>query len=299
MNKLRKRENIEGWIGISPWLIGFILFQAIPIGMSLYLSFTDWHIVRGASWIGLENYRTMFNTKDFWISLRVTTVYSLMAVPLYIVTSLILSLLLNVKTRWSHFFRTMYYMPSVISGVASAILWIWLFNPEYGLINYFLRLLGIKGPRWLFDERWALPAIVLMGLWGIGGNIIIYLSGLRNIPNSLYEAAEIDGATSIQCFFKITLPLLTPTIFFVLVTGIIGSFQVFTQAYLMTNGGPNKATLFYVLYLYNEAFRGLRMGYGSALAWFLALIILTLTLLIFKSSPLWVYYEGERKGERG
>lgn len=298
MNRLRRRENIEGWIGISPWLMGFILFQVIPISMSLYLSFTDWHIVRGASWIGLENYKTMFNTKDFWISLRVTTIYSLMAVPLYIVVSLILSLLLNVRTRWSHFFRTMYYMPSVISGVASAILWIWLFNPEFGLINYFLRFLGIKGPRWLFDERWALPAIVLMGLWGIGSNAIIYLAGLRNIPSTLYEAAEIDGATSMQCFLRITLPLLTPTIFFVLVTGIIGSFQVFTQAYLMTNGGPNKATLFYLLYLYNEAFRGLRMGYGSALAWFLALIILLLTLLIFKSSPLWVYYEGERRGER-
>jgi multiple sugar transport system permease protein len=297
LSKLRRKENIEGWIGISPWLIGFILFQLIPIGMSLYMSFTDWHITRGASWIGLENYKNMFHTQDFWISLRVTTLYSIMAVPLYLVAGLILSLLLNVNTRWSHFFRTMYYMPSVISGVASAILWIWLFNPEFGLINYFLRLLGIKGPRWLFDEKWALPAIVLMGLWGIGGNAIIYLAGLRNIPSVLYEAAEIDGANPIQCFFKITLPLLTPTIFFVLVTGIIGSFQVFTQAYLMTNGGPNKATLFYILYLYNEAFRGQRMGYGSALAWFLALIILTLTLLVFKSSPLWVYYEGERRGE--
>ncbi|MGE5529985.1 MAG: carbohydrate ABC transporter permease [Patescibacteria group bacterium] len=295
--RLTRREAIEGWIGIMPWLIGFILFNLIPIISSLYLSFTDWDILTKARWIGLGNYDRMIHDRYFWISLRVTTVYTLMYLPLNLTVGLLLSLLLNVRTRWSHFFRTLYYLPSVISGVAVVLVWMWLLNPDFGLVNYVLRALGLPGPQWFFSQRWALPSLVLLGLWGVGNNVVIYLAGLQNIPPQLYEAAEIDGCGALGRFFRITLPLLSPTILFLLIMGVIWSFQVFTQAYVATGGlgGPNNATLFYLLYLYNEAFRGLRMGYGAALAWFLALVVLICSVLIFKTSNRWVHYEGGRE----
>lgn len=295
MGPMARREEIEGYMGILPWLLGFFLFSAVPIVSSLVLSFTDWDILRTPNFVGLENWITMFKAEDFWISLKVTFVYSALALPLGMVLGVILSLLLNVRIPGSHYYRTLFYIPAVINGVAVSLLWLWLLNPQFGLINYLLGLIGIQGPNWLFSERWALKALVLMSLWGVGGSIPIYLAGLQNIPPHLYEAAEIDGAGRWYTFWRITLPLLTPTLLFQLIMGIIGSFQVFTQSYVMTSGGPNKATLFYLLYLYNEAFKGLRMGYGAALAWFLALVILFFTLLVFKSSPLWVYYESERR----
>lgn len=294
---LARKEAIEGWIGIMPWLLGFLLFGAVPVVASLYLSFTDWDILTEARWIGIGNYRHMLQDEEFWISLRVTALYTLMSIPLNLTGGLLISLLLNVKSRWSHFFRTVYYVPSVVSGVAVAVVWMWLLNPDFGLINHLLSLLGLKGPQWLYSQTWALPSYVLLGLWMVGGNAVIYLAGLQNISPQLYEAAEIDGCNSWQRFFRVTLPLITPTILFLLINGVIWSFQVFTQAYIMSNGrgGPNNATLFYLLYLYNEAFRGFRMGYGAALAWVLALIVLVCSVLIFKTSNRWVHYEGARE----
>lgn len=295
--RFARKEAIEGWIGIMPWLLGFLLFGAVPVVASLYLSFTDWDILTEARWIGIGNYRHMLQDEEFWISLRVTALYTLMSIPLNLTGGLLISLLLNVKSRWSHFFRTVYYVPSVVSGVAVAVVWMWLLNPDFGLINHLLSLLGLKGPQWLYSQTWALPSYVLLGLWMVGGNAVIYLAGLQNISPQLYEAAEIDGCNSWQRFFRVTLPLITPTILFLLINGVIWSFQVFTQAYIMSNGrgGPNNATLFYLLYLYNEAFRGFRMGYGAALAWVLALIVLVCSVLIFKTSNRWVHYEGARE----
>ena len=213
--------------------------------------------------------------------------------PLGLALSLFLAGLLNTEVRGVRFFRTVYYLPSVMSGVAVALLWSWLFNPDFGLVNHLLGLVGINGPTWLASETWALPALIIMSLWGAGQSMLIFLAGLQGIPQQLYEAAEIDGAGGWSRFTHVTLPMLSPVILFNLIMGIIGSFQVFTQGYVMTNGGPNNATLFYVLNLYNQAFRNLRMGYASALAWILFFIILGMTLLVIRQSRERVYYEGE------
>ena len=210
-----------------------------------------------------------------------------------------IALLLNRKIKFLGLFRTIYYLPAVVSGAAVALLWIWIFNPEYGVLNYLLSLFGVKGPGWLYSEEWAKPALIVMSLWGAGGSMLIYLAGLQGIPTQLYEAAEIDGASSWQKLLRITLPMMSPTIFFTLVMGIIGSFQIFTAAYIMTGGGPNNATMMYVLYLYNLAFRQFRMGLASALAWIYFGIIMAFIVLIFKSSPAWIYYESDvLKGKR-
>ena len=202
-------------------------------------------------------------------------------------------MLLNQKIIGRGIFRTIYYLPAVISGVAVCMLWMWIFNPNLGILNYVLSSFHIQGPKWLFSERWSKPALIIMSLWGMGGGMLIYLAGLQGIPTQLYESAEIDGAGRWIKFFKITLPMLSPTIFFVLVTGIIGSFQVFVATYVMTRGGPNNSTMMYVLYLYNLAFEQYRMGYACALAWIYFGIIMGFIILIFKSSPVWLYYEGE------
>lgn len=297
MSKPARREAIEGYICILPWLLGFIVFVAGPIVASLIISFTRWDIVNPPSWIGPENYVKIFaDDADFRQSLKVTVTYAVFSLPLHLVLGLGLSLLLNLRLRGMNIYRTLFYIPAVLPGVAVTLLWVWIFNPEFGIINYLLSLLGIEGPRWFYSPRWALPGLIIMGLWGVGGGAVIYLAGLQNIPPHLYEAAEIDGANAWHRFWRITLPLLTPTIFFQLVMGLIGTFQVFTEAYIATNGGPLKSTLFYMLYIYNHAFRSLRMGYGSALAWILTIIILLVTLLVFRSSPYWVYYESERSG---
>lgn len=225
--------------------------------------------------------------------------YAVAAIPLGLILGLLLALLLNTKVPGIAFWRTLYYTPSVVSGVAVAILWSYLFNPFWGVINWILNLVTgipmVQLPKWLADPNWALPALIIMSLWGVGGGMIIYLAGLQGIPTALYEAAEIDGANKIQSFFKITLPLITPVLFYNLVTGIIGTFQYFTNAYVMTQGGPIERTLFYNLYLYRNAFQYHQMGYASALAWVLFLIILVMTVIVFRSSAMWVYYEGQLK----
>lgn len=291
---LSRREAIAAYLLISPWIVGFIVFTLGPMVASLIFSFTDYSIVKPARFIGLDNFiRMLFQDYRFWHSLKVTMTYAIFAIPLGLVFGLLLALLLNVKVPGIAVWRTIFYTPSVVSGVAVAILWAYLFNPQYGVINWLLSLVNVKGPGWLSSPQWALPALIIMSLWGVGGGMIIYLAGLQGIPTALYEAAEVDGANAIQKFFNITLPMITPVLFYNLVIGIIGTFQYFTNAYVMTQGGPVEATLFYNLNLYNNAFRYQEMGYASALAWALFVIVLVLTMLVFRSSAMWVYYEGE------
>jgi multiple sugar transport system permease protein len=293
---LARRETLTFYLLISPWLIGLLLFVLGPMVASLVLSFTRWDLLSPAKFIGLQNYEKMFARDPlFWQSLKVTAIYTCVYVPVELAGGLILALVLNQRLRFVGVFRTIYYLPSVLPGVAFVVLWMWILHPDVGLINTLLSYIGIQGPRWLADPDWALPALLMMSLWGLGRSMVIYLASLQGIPRHLYEAASIDGANAWHSFWKITLPMLTPTIFFNLVLSVISTFQTFTSAFVATDGGPLDSTLFYVLYLFRQAFQYFNMGYASALAWILFLIILALTLLIVRSSGRWVYYEGERR----
>lgn len=288
----RLRQTVEGYLFIAPWIIGFLLFTAGPIVASLVLSFFRWDLLRPPRWIGLENYVTMFTGDPlFWQSLRVTLLYLVVAVPLQLAFALFLAILLNQKVRLIPLFRTLFYLPSQVSAVAVSVIFLWIYHPELGLLNHMLRAVGIQGPAWLISERWALPALIGMSLWSVGGAMIILLAGLQDIPQHLYEAAGLDGAGELAKFRHVTLPMLSPVIFFNLILGIIGGFQYFAQAYVMTRGGPLNATLFYALYLYLNAFNFLKMGYASALAWVLLLIIMAVTIWQLRLSRRWVYYE--------
>lgn len=290
---LRRHEAWHGVLFAGPWIIGFLAFVAGPFLASFALSFTSYKVGVGSAWIGLENYAEMFTRDDlFWKSLYNTGYYVLFAVPLGVIGSLLLALLMNQRVRGIPVFRTMVYVPSIVSGVAVAYLWMWLLDPNIGLVNYVLRSLHLPAPLWAQSEAWAKPALIVVSLYSIGGaTMVVFLAGLQNIPEALYEAASLDGAGPWRKFVNVTLPMLSPIILFNLVVGIIGSFQVFTQAYIMTRGGPANATMFYVLYLYNVAFWYGRMGYGSALAWILFIIVLVFTLIQLKVSNRWVYYE--------
>lgn len=293
-----RREILYFYIFISPWIIGFLLFMAGPILASAVLSFTSYDAIHLPSFIGLKNYTDLATDELFWQSLKVTTVYTLVSVPLGIVLSVLVAMLLNQKIPFLAFFRAVYYLPSVISGVAVALLWMWIFNPDFGLLNWTLStFLHIQGPQWLFSEQWVLPALITMSLWGIGGGIVLYLAGLQGVPTELYEAANIDGANALRRFWHVTLPMISPVILFSLITGMIASFQTFTQINIMTQGGPHYASLFYIYYLWQNAFGAsfIDLGYASAMAWILFVLVLLLTLLALRSSRLWVYYEG---GER-
>ncbi|MBN1402198.1 MAG: sugar ABC transporter permease [Anaerolineae bacterium] len=289
-----RREALEGYLWISPFLLGFLIFTAYPIFASLYLSFTQYKIGSPAQWIGLENYQeALVRDPLFWPSLGRTGYYSLFNVVLGVAGSLILALVLDKIARAKSLYRAIYYLPSLTPSVATAILWGWLLHPQVGLVNDILRLVGIKGPGWLASTEWAIPAIILISLWGSigGGRMIIFLAGLQGVPTEFYEAAEIDGASGGAKFFRITVPLISPTIFFNLILGIIGSFNVFTIAYVATSGGPNYATWFYMLHLYYNAFSYFQMGYACTLAWFLFIIVVSLTLIQLALSNRWVYYE--------
>lgn len=295
--KMSTHEAIWGYIFLTPWILGMIFFIGGPIIASLVLAFCKWDLITPPEFVGLDNFIKIMGDPKFWKSLYNTFYYTIFAVPLGIVGSVIVALLMNQKWKSVRLLRTIYYLPSVTAGVASAIIWMWLFNPDFGLINYFLGKLGIKGPLWLASEEWAKPALIIMSLWGVGGNMVIYLAGLQGIPRQLYEAAEIDGANVFQKFTNVTLPMLSPVIFFNLIMSIVWSFQIFTQVYVMTQGqgGPADSTLVLVLYIYQKAFKFHQMGYASALSWILFVIILIATLLQFKYSKKWVYYEGELK----
>lgn len=293
--KLSQKEAIEGYLFLLPWMVGFAVWIAGPMITSLILSFCKYEVVTPAKFVGFGNYQKLIHNRLFWQSLKITAYYTFGAIPLQLCFGLVFALLLNQKIKALGVFRTIYYMPAVISGVAAAILWVWVFNPDFGIINIILMRFGIKGPGWLTSTTWVIPSFIIMSVWRSGRYMLLYLGGLQNIPTPLYEAAEVDGANTWEKFWKITLPMLTPVIFFNSVMGIIESFQIFTDAFVMTAGGPANASLFYVLNLYNNAFRYFKMGYASALAWVLFFIILMWVTLIFKSSPLWLYYEGELK----
>jgi multiple sugar transport system permease protein len=291
---LAAQEAFFGYLFILPWAVGFLIFVAAAMIASLGLSLLDTDIISYTRFAGLNNYRELFRDPLFKKSLLVTSYYTFVSVPLNTVLALFIALALNENLRGQGIWRMIYYLPAVLSGVAVLRLWGWMFHPDLGLINAALEVVGIHpGPRWLYSETWAMPAIILMSLWGAGSSMLIFLGGLQQIPKELYEAAMIDGAGRVQRFCHVTIPMLTPTIFFSLVIGLIGSYQVFNVSYVLTQGGPNNATLTYVLYLYRKAFIQLRFGYASALAWVLFVIIMVFTALTFRTSRWWVYYEGE------
>ena len=296
LKRLTLRQWEEAWflILVSPFFLGFLVFTAYPLLASFYYSLSRYDVLSPPSWVGLSNYQELFSDDLFWKSLQVTSIYTLGSVVLGMVCSLGLALLLNQRVPGLKYFRTIFYLPSIISGVALATLWMWIFNADFGILNFLIyQLSGLKGPIWLGSEQWVVPSLIVVSLWGLGGTMVIFLAGLQGIPTELYEAADMDGAGPVNKFVSITLPMLSPVVFFNGLTGMIGSFQVFTTAMVMTSGGPNYASYFLVLYIYNAAFRNFRMGFASALAWVLFVIVLILTLLSFRSSASWVHYEGE------
>jgi multiple sugar transport system permease protein len=276
----------------SLWIIGLSAFVLYPVLASLYYSFCDYSILQQPVWIGLENYQQLAGDQVFWISLRNTLIYAAVSVPLGVVVSLGLALLLNCDLRGRAFFRTLFYLPSIVPVVASSMLWLWIFNGEYGLLNATLApVLGLWGgspPSWLGDPDWAKPALILMSLWGVGNSMVIYLAGLQDVPRELYESSELDGAGAFRRFWHVTLPLISPVVYFNVIMGIIGAMQVFTQAFVLsaalnsgdgTLGSPARSTLFYAVQLYSTAFQDLRMGYASAMAWIFFVIVASLTLI--------------------
>ncbi len=296
-SKAAARQNRIGYGFIMPWLIGLFVFTLIPMLFSLVLSFCKWDIVKGLStieFIGFQNFTKIFNDKKFYKALEVTFKFCLISIPMYQICSLLVAMLLNMRIKFMRTFRLIFFLPSIIPTIATSMIWAQILGKD-GLINQGLRVFGIQGPAWLNDPKTALYGLILMGLWGIGNTIIIYLSGLQGVGEELYEASSIDGANAFQRFFKITLPMISPTIFFNVVMAVISSFQYFTQAFVMTEGGPLNSTLFYNLYLYTKAYKELKMGYASALAWIMFIIILFFTLLVIRSSSFWVYYQSDDK----
>jgi multiple sugar transport system permease protein len=299
-NKQYWLNTLQGYIFIGPVVLGLIIWTFGPMIASLVISFTDYPLLKSPKWIGLQNYVDIFTRNDelrVVQSLQVTGTYAVMALPLGIVLALLTAILLNQKLRGMTVFRTAFYLPTIVPAVASAFMWGWLLQPDFGIINSILKELGVQNlPRWMAEPESALPTLVLISAWGIGGSMVIFLAGLQSIPEVLYEAAKIDGANDWQMFWRITLPQLSPTIFFILVTGMIGALQYFGTAYLLTggSGGPLFATYFYNLNLYDKAFKWLFMGLASAMAWVLFLIIFVLTMITFRSSNAWVFYEVQR-----
>lgn len=304
LSKMARHEERAAYLFLSPWLIGLAIFTIGPIIASVVISMTDWGLISSPKWVGLENYQDMFSDRDFLHSITVTLRYAVMAIPLFLVAGLALSLLLNQKIKGIRVFRTILYLPSLLAGVAVAVLWSMILNPDLGILNQGLRAVGIMNPpRWLGDPTWAVPAVVIIGLWGVGWSAIIYLAGLQNIPPHLYEAAEIDGANGWQKFRHVTLPLLTPTLFFMLITGLIEAFQVFDIAYLLGGtrrgiGTGGRSLLFYIVNLFNEGFRDGRFGFASALSWVLVIMAGVAIVLTFRSAERWVFYEGETDNEQ-
>ncbi|MCY4411929.1 MAG: sugar ABC transporter permease [Caldilineaceae bacterium] len=287
----RARRALTGYMFISPFILGFLLFFVGPALVAAWLTMFDWNMIRPPYFIGLGNFKKMFADDLFYQSLKVTAYFSLVSVPVGLVLSFFLALLMNFKTRSIAVFRTIYYLPSIVPAVANAVLWSFILNTEFGLLNALLDSIGLPKIAWLQEPEWAMPAIILMSLWALGATMVIYLAGLQGIPRSLYEAAEIDGAGRWASLVNVTIPLMSPVIFFNLIIGIIGSFQIFTAGFLITGGGPQHATLFYVLYIYRNGLQYFDMGYASLLAWVLFFLIFALTLLVFKYVGRYVYYE--------
>ena len=287
-----RREERVFYLFILPWLIGLVVFNAGPILGILGLSFTDWKIsFENLSFIGLENYGTLFNDPTFWTSVWNTFYIVVGRVVVGTAFALFLAILLNQKVPGIPFFRAVYYLPSVTAGVAVALVWIWIFNPQVGILNYGLKLIGIKGPTWIHSTQWVKPSLILMSMFAVGPNMIILLAGLQGIPKELYEAADIDGAGTWSKFRSVTLPMLSPVLFFVIVISVVGSFQNFTEIRVMTEGGPGESSNVLVWYLYENAFRYLQMGVAAAVAWIMFIILMALTGLQFRLGRRWVFYE--------
>ena len=293
MTGKERHDLAKGLAFCSPWIFGFLVFTLVPVALSLYYSFCDYSLLQNPVWIGMDNYRTMGHDPVFWKAMGNTFYYAAVALPLGMIVSIVMALVLNLNVRGQAVYRTIIYLPSLVPAVASAMLWLWLFNSKLGLINVLLGRLGIPGPGWLSDTQWAMPALILMSVWGIGNSVVIYLAGLQDVPRELYEAAEIDGASAWGRLWNVTLPMISPVIFFNLIMSIIGSLQTFSTPYIMTGGGPARATYFFTMYLYDKAFLYLEMGYASAMAWVQLLIVLILTGLAFWSSKRWVHYQGK------
>ena len=294
---LMNRDNVAGYVFILPFIIGLITFTVIPFFTSLYLSFTEYNVLSPAKWVGLNNYKKMFfEDKLFWQSFFVTFKFAMIQVPIKLSVSLLVAVVLTRKSKAIGIFRAAFYIPSLMGGsVAIALLWKQLFAFN-GVINQLLGLLGLpSNQRWLGDPNTALGVLISLGVWQFGSSMLIFLAALKNIPTSYYEAAIVDGAGAMKRFFKITLPMLTPIIFFNLINQVIGAFQAFNSSYLITDGKPLNTTLYYGVHLYKRAFVHYEMGYGSAMAWFMLLVIALFTALIFRSSGAWVYYESEGK----
>jgi len=292
---LRAKEIRDAYIGLIPFILGFIVFTAGPIIYSFYLSFTRYDVLSPPVWTGLRNYVKLFKTDELArLSLGITTKYTLIAVPAGIIVAYALALILNRNIKFLSFWRTAFYIPSVVPAMASAYLWSWLLQSDVGLINQILRRLGLPGPKWWGDPKAVLWAFIIMGLWAAGGGVILYLSALQGVPSSLYDAAKVDGANGWQRFLNVTLPMTAPVIFFTFLTGMIGSFQIFTAGFVTTNGGPGNASLFYLLYLYRNGWVYLKMGYAAAMAWVLFVMLVILTWLSLRFSRSLVFYEEER-----
>ncbi len=289
------KRNLSGYLFVSPWLLGFIIFTAGPIIASFGLSFTFFDMISAPRWVGLRNFqRLFFDDPLFFVSLYNTLYYVAFSVPFGLAIALLMALMLNGSLRGMAAYRTVFYLPVAVPAVAGSILWIWILNPEFGLLNNALGLIGLDGLAWLGSPVWSKPGMIVMSLWGIGGAMVVFLAGLQAVPAHLYEAAMIDGAGPWQKFRNVTLPMLSPTVFFNLIIGGIGAFQVFTAAYVMTGGGPVNSTLFYILYLYQTAWTNFRMGYAAAMAWILFCVVVVVTLIQFGLAKRWVYYEGEQ-----
>ncbi|HRW08490.1 MAG TPA: sugar ABC transporter permease [Caldilineaceae bacterium] len=296
-----RRRFLTGMAFISLWMIGFFVFNLYPMAASLYYSFTEYHVKQPLVWIGLQNYLSMVNDDLFWRALYNTIYMVLFSVPLSLLISFICALLLNIKIPGQSIYRVIYYLPSIVPVVASTLLWLWILNPNSGILNTTLAQLGIRGPNWTHDPFWSKPSLIFMGLWGVGNTMVIYLAGLQDIPNTLIEASELDGATWWQRLWRITVPLISPITLFNLIIGVIGTFQYFAQAYVLSAdmgsvgsalGAPLNSTLFYSVYLYQQGFVYLKMGYASAQAWVLFVIIMLCTIFLLRSSERWTYYEG-------
>ncbi len=291
-SRLTNNEHFVGYLFIAPLLVGLLIFTYGPVVAAFGLSFTKGDYISTPKWIGLENYQALLRDELFWKSLWNTVYYVIGVVPVGLILSLLLALAMNQKLRGIVFYRSLFFLPTITSSVAISLMWLWIYNPEFGVLNFLLKMVGIKGPAWLSSPEWAMPAVIIMAIWrGLGYNMLIFLAGLQGIPDVYYEASEIDGAGGWAKFRYITVPLLSPTTFMLLILSLIGAFQVFEYTYVMTGGGPLYSTLTMVLYVYTNAFRFFQMGYASALAYVLFFILLALTLVQFRYQKRWVHYE--------
>jgi multiple sugar transport system permease protein len=286
-----RRRAIVGYLFIGPWLLGFLIFTAYPIVMSAYYSLTNYDILSAPTFVGLKNYRYMFHDPLFWTSLRLTAIYCGVVVPATIVIGFGLAVMLNQKVHWLPVWRSIYFLPSVVPAIAGAFLWEWIFNPDYGFVNGALHWIGISGPQWFASTTWVIPTFILLALWGAGGGLLLYLAALQQVPKTLYEACEIDGAGPFKRLIHVTLPMTSPVILFQFLTGLITSFQVFTAGYVITQGGPDNASLFYIVYLYRVGWQYFQMGYASALAWILLILTLAITGVTLLVARRVVHYE--------